>query len=130
MNIREAEQRSGIPRKTLRYYEEIGLVVPGRKDNGYRNYSMDEVARLKFVRRSRDLGFSIEDCRSLLELWADTSRASADVRQIASRHLAEVESKLAELRAMQTTLAGLVSACEGSTSPECPILRDLAGQGS
>lgn len=127
MNIREAEQRSGIPSKTLRYYEEIGLVVPGRQDNGYRDYSMDEVARLKFVRRARDLGFSIEDCRSLLELWADRSRASADVRQIASRHLEEVESKLAELRQMQATLAGLVAACEGSDSPECPILRDLAG---
>ena len=128
MNIREAEARSGLPSKTLRYYESIGLVQPERKSNGYRDYSADEVARLKFVRRSRDLGFSIEDCRSLLALWDDTARESADVRLIASRHLQAVESKLAELESMRQTLASLVKACDGNHSPECPILRDLAGE--
>jgi MerR family transcriptional regulator, copper efflux regulator len=126
MNIREAEQQTKISRKTLRYYEEIGLVAPLRKNNGYRDYSVDEVARLRFLRRARDLGFSIEDCRSLLALWADTSRASADVKAIASDHLLNVEDKLRELNALHETLSRLVSACDGSASPECPILRDLA----
>ena len=127
MNIREAENRTGLPSKTLRYYEDIGLIRPARQANGYRTYSDDEVARLKFVRRSRDLGFSIEECRSLLALWDDRSRASADVRNIASAHLEAVEDKLKELNSLRDTLAGLVDACAGSDTPECPILRDLAG---
>ena len=130
MNIREAEKLTGLPSKTLRYYEEIGLVQPARLANGYRAYSDDEVARLKFVRRARDLGFPIEDCRSLLELWDNRSRASADVKRIASGHLAAVEVKLEELRTLRDTLSKLVDACAGSDSPECPILRDLAGKQS
>lgn len=127
MNIREAEKRTGLPSKTLRYYEDIGLVRPARLANGYRTYSDDEVARLKFVRRARALGFPIEECRSLLALWDDRSRASADVKRIASAHLEAVEEKLTELHSLRDTLAQLVDACEGSDSPECPILRDLAG---
>ena len=127
MNIREAEKRTGLPSKTLRYYEDIGLVRPARLANGYRSYSDDEVARLKFVRRARDLGFPIDECRSLLALWDDRSRASADVKVIASAHLEAVEDKLKELNSLRDTLAQLVDACAGSDSPECPILRDLAG---
>jgi MerR family transcriptional regulator, copper efflux regulator len=127
MNIREAEKRTGLPSKTLRYYEDIGLIRPARQANGYRTYSDDEVARLKFVRRARDLGFPIEECRSLLALWDDRSRASADVKTIASAHLEVVEDKLKELNSLRSTLATLVDACAGSDSPECPILRDLAG---
>jgi MerR family transcriptional regulator, copper efflux regulator len=126
MNIRDASKRSGIPSKTLRYYESIGLISPSRLDNGYRDYADDDVAQLNFVRRSRALGFSIDDCRSLLALWADTSRASADVRAIANSHLDAVEQKLRELSEMQRTLSALVSACHGNDSPECPILRDLS----
>lgn len=126
MNIRDASERCGLPSKTLRYYESIELVVPSRSENGYRDYCDDDVAQLNFVRRARDLGFSVDDCRSLLALWADTSRASADVRAIASRHLVAVEEKLAELGAMQRTLSALVNACHGNQSSECPILRDLS----
>ena len=126
MNIRDASKRCGIPSKTLRYYESIGLISPSRLDNGYRDYADDDVAQLNFVRRSRALGFSIDDCRSLLALWADTSRASADVRAIANSHLDAVEQKLDELSEMQRTLSALVSACHGNDSPECPILRDLS----
>ena len=126
MNIRDASKRCGIPSKTLRYYESIGLISPSRLDNGYRDYADDDVAQLNFVRRSRALGFSIDDCRSLLALWADTSRASADVRAIANSHLDAVEQKLRELSEMQRTLSALVSACHGNDSSECPILRDLS----
>ena len=114
MNIRDASEQTGLPSKTLRYYESIDLVTPSRSDNGYRDYCADDVAQLKFVRRARDLGFSIDDCRSLLALWADTSRASADVRAIASRHLVAVEQKLAELGAMQETLSALVNSHAGN----------------
>ena len=127
MNIREAERLTGIASKTLRYYEDIGLVAPQRKQNGYRNYSHDEVERLRFLRRARDLGFSIEDCRSLLALWVDNGRTSADVKSIAAQHLLSVEAKLHELNGLHQTLTRLVTACVGSQSPECPILRDLAG---
>ena len=93
MNINKAAERTGITAKTLRYYEDIGLVTPHRKDNGYRDYDTDDVQRLKFLRRSRDLGFSIEDCRSLLALWSDRSRASADVKAIANGHLVRVKER-------------------------------------
>ncbi|MGB0750830.1 MAG: Cu(I)-responsive transcriptional regulator [Gammaproteobacteria bacterium] len=128
MNINKAAERTGITAKTLRYYEDIGLVTPHRKDNGYRDYDADDVQRLKFLRRSRDLGFSIEDCRSLLALWSDRSRASADVKAIANGHLVRVKEKLAELEAMRDTLSQLVDACSGDQHSECPILRDLAGE--
>ena len=127
MNINQAATQSGISAKTLRYYEDIGLITPGRRDNGYRDFSSDDVLQLRFLRRARDLGFPIEDCRSLLALWHDRSRASSDVKRIALGHLHEVERKLAELSELRDTLARLVHACHGDDSPECPILRDLAG---
>lgn len=125
MNINRAATLTGITAKTLRYYEDIGLVSPDRQGNGYRDYGEDDVRQLTFLRRARDLGFSIESCRSLLALWSDTGRASADVKRIAAEHLADVERKLEELENMRDTLGRLVSACAGDDSPECPILRDL-----
>lgn len=126
MNIGEIAEAVGMPAKTIRYYEEIGLVRPRRSTNGYRVYGPQDLHQLGFLSRARSLGFSIEDCRALLALYADRSRASAEVKAIAEHHLREVEEKIAALRAMHATLSGLVSACAGDGRPECPILADLA----
>lgn len=129
MQIREVEQSAGLPAKTIRYYEEIGLVRPKRQDNGYRIYSTEDVHRLRFLQRARGLGFSIEDCRALLSLYDETGRESADVRAIAEAHLDEIDRKIRELKGMRQTLAHLVHACHGDARPDCPILNDLAGVG-
>lgn len=126
MNIGEASEASGLPAKTLRYYEEIGLVRPARRGNGYRQYSAAEVHNLTFVARARALGFSVDDCRTLLALWQDTDRASGDVRALARQHLARIEEKIADLAAMRDTLAVLVRDCAGDERPDCPILKGLA----
>ena len=129
MQIRDVEQSAGLPAKTIRYYEEIGLVRPNRQDNGYRVYSTEDVHRLRFLQRARGLGFSIEDCRALLSLYDETGRESADVRAIAEAHLDEIDRKIRELKGMRQTLAHLVHACHGDERPDCPILNDLAGIG-
>ena len=129
MQIREVEQSAGLPAKTIRYYEEIGLVRPNRQDNGYRIYSTEDVHRLRFLQRARGLSFSIEDCRALLSLYDETGRESADVRAIAEAHLDEIDRKIRELKGMRQTLAHLVHACHGDDRPDCPILDDLAGIG-
>ena len=129
MNIGEVAKRAGLPPKTIRYYEEIGLVRPNRQDNGYRIYSTEDVHRLRFLQRARGLGFSIEDCRALLSLYDETGRESADVRAIAEAHLDEIDRKIRELKGMRQTLAHLVHACHGDDRPDCPILDDLAGIG-
>ncbi|WP_319824643.1 Cu(I)-responsive transcriptional regulator [Thalassovita sp.] len=126
MNIGEVSKLSGLPAKTIRYYEDIGLVKPDRHDNGYRQYNTNDLHKLAFLGRSRALGFSIEDCRDLMALYEDRSRASADVKQIARAQLDRIDQKLAELQEMRATLAGLVSACAGDHRPDCPILADLA----
>lgn len=126
MNIGEVSKLSGLPAKTIRYYEDIGLVKPDRHDNGYRQYNTNDLHKLAFLGRSRALGFSIEDCRNLMALYEDRSRASADVKQIARAQLDRIDQKLAELQEMRATLAGLVSACAGDHRPDCPILADLA----
>jgi Cu(I)-responsive transcriptional regulator len=128
MNIGEVSDRSGLPAKTIRYYEDIGLIHPDRSANGYRSFSENDLHKLAFLGRSRALGFSIEDCRHLLTLYEDRSRASADVKQIAKGHLARIDEKLAELQEMRATLAGLVHACAGDDRPDCPILADLAAK--
>lgn len=130
MNVGEAAKRSGLPVKTIRYYEEVGLVVPGRQENGYRAYGEADVHKLRFLQRARGLGFSIEDCRSLLSLYEDTSRASADVKAIARARLADIRRKIEELETLQATLSDLVDACHGDRRPHCPILEDLAGRPS
>ena len=127
MNIGEAARQSGLPAKTIRYYEEISLVVPGRSGNGYRAYSPTDVHKLQFVQRARGLGFSVEDCRALLSLYEDNQRASADVKAIAEDHLAGIEAKITELKALHKTLKHLVDNCHGDHRPHCPIIDDLAG---
>lgn len=128
MNVGDAARRSGLPAKTIRYYEDIGLIRPDRAENGYREYSMDDVHRLAFLARARNLGFSIEDCRQLMALYQDRSRASHDVREIAAAHVAAIEEKLRELQSMRATLQKLVHACHGDDRPDCPILDDIAGK--
>ena len=118
MNVGEAAHRSGLPAKTIRYYEEIGLIAPSRAGNGYRDYNADDIHRLAFLRRARGLGFSIEDCRALMALYRDRSRASHDVREIAKAHIDVIEEKLAELHSMRTTLQKLVHACHGDDRPD------------
>ncbi len=126
MNIAEVAARAGLPAKTIRYYEDIGLIRPLRGNNGYRQFRESDLHKLSFLARARSLGFSIEDCRSLLALYEDRGRASADVKAIARDHLTRIEGKIAELRAMQATLSDLVSACAGDARPDCPILNGLA----
>ena len=127
MNISEAAGRCGLPIKTVRYYDEIELVVPGRSSSGYREYTIADVHRLRFVARARSLGFSIDDCRHLLSLYEDDQRASADVKAIVEEKLIEVDRKLQELESIRKTLQHLSRNCRGDNRPECPILDDLAG---
>jgi MerR family transcriptional regulator, copper efflux regulator len=127
MNVGDAARRSGLPAKTIRYYEDIGLINPLRASNGYRDYSEDDVHRLSFLRRARGHGFSIDDCRQLMALYRDRDRASHDVREIASAHVAAITEKIRELEAMRATLQKLVQACHGDERPDCPILEDIAG---
>lgn len=126
MNIKDVSQRTGLPSKTIRYYEDIGLITPARGENGYRKFSESDLHKLAFVGRARHLGFSIEDCRNLLALWGDNGRSSADVRAIAQSHLEQIEAKLKELSEMRDTLARLVHCCAGDSRPDCPILEDLS----
>lgn len=127
MNVGEAARMAGLPAKTIRYYEEIGLIRPDRAGNGYRAYSGDDIHRLAFLKRARALGFSIEDCRQLMALYQDRGRASADVREIAAAHVEAIEEKLRELQAMRATLQKLIHACHGDDRPHCPILEEMAG---
>ncbi|WP_296423088.1 Cu(I)-responsive transcriptional regulator [Yoonia sp.] len=127
MNIGDVATQTGLPAKTIRYYEDIGLVTPERGANGYRIFGQSDAHKLAFLARARALGFSIEDCRNLLALWGDRSRASADVRAIAKHHLTEIETKIAGLAAMRDTLAELVQECAGDNRPDCPILKGLEG---
>lgn len=127
MNIGEAGRRAGVPAKTIRYYEEIGLIpAAGRTASGYRAYTGAEVEMLRFIQKARSLGFSVKDVGELLTLWRDRGRASADVRRIAEGHVVAVEQKIAELEAIRRTLMGLVAKCHGDDRPDCPILDELA----
>ncbi len=126
MNISQAAERTGLPVKTIRYYEEIGLVSPGRSTNGYRAFAQTDLHKLAFVGRGRALGFSVEECRDLLRLYDDKARASGDVKRIALAHLDEIDRKLGELAEMRATLAKLVSSCAGDDRPDCPILEGMA----
>lgn len=128
MNIGDVAQASGLPAKTIRYYEDIGLVRPGRGPNGYRDFSKQDAHRLTFLGRSRSLGFSIEDCRTLMSLYEDRDRASADVRAVAKEHLERIAQKIDELQTLKATLETLVTRCQGNDRPDCPILDDLAGE--
>lgn len=126
MNISQVAEATSLPVKTIRYYEEIKLISPARSENGYRSFCENDLHKLTFLGRARSLGFTIEDCRSLLQLYDDTDRASADVKCIAVAHLVEIDRKTAELGQMRSTLAHLIDACAGNDRPDCPILSDLA----
>lgn len=129
MNISEAAERAGLSTKTIRYYEDIGLVEPARRrDNGYRDYADRDVHMLRFLSRARGLGFSVADCRALVALYADTGRKSADVKEIALNRVTDIDTKIAELRAMRATLVELAETCHGDDRPDCPIIDDLASR--
>ncbi|MFU8778046.1 MAG: Cu(I)-responsive transcriptional regulator [Roseovarius sp.] len=126
MNISDAARETGLPAKTIRYYEEIGLIRPLRDTNGYRVFRQSDRHKLAFLGRARALGFAIEDCRKLIALYEDQDRASSDVKQLAQEHLTQIDEKIAQLQSMQATLQHLVRECAGDARPDCPILRDLA----
>ena len=128
MNIGEASRQSNLPAKTIRYYEDIDLLKPARAGNGYRDYSREDVHQLRFLQRSRSLGFSIEECRTLLSLYEDDQRASSEVKAIAIKKIEEVEQKISELVSLKMTLSVLAENCHGDNRPECPIIEDLSGE--
>ena len=128
LNIGEAAEASGVSAKMIRHYEEIGLIPKAaRNASGYRRYCDSDVHRLRFVRRARDLGFSMKEVEALLGLWDNRRRASSEVKRLAAAHIADLDGKIAELQAMRRTLADLSRHCHGDHRPECPILDDLAG---
>lgn len=127
MNIGQAAEASGVSAKMIRYYESTGLIGPaGRTASGYRVYSGREIHTLRFIRRARDLGFSVEQIENLLALWRDRERASADVKAVALEHVQRLCRKVSELETMIETLNTLAETCSDDDRPDCPILRDLA----
>ena len=127
MNIGEVARASGVSAKMIRHYESIGLIRESyRTLAGYRQYHERDVHLLRFIRRARDLGFSLEQIRQLLSLWDNPERASADVKRLAEAHLADLDARIAALTEMRTTLVALAQACHGDHRPDCPILQDLA----
>ncbi len=128
VNIGEAARLSGISAKMLRHYESLGLLgTVARTDSGYRLYSRNDVHTLQFIKRARDLGFSMTDIAELVDLWLDRRRSSAKVRQVAERHRLALLARIAQLQAMERSLQHLTSCCHGDERPDCPILDDLAG---
>jgi Cu(I)-responsive transcriptional regulator len=131
MNIGEASAASGVTAKMIRYYESIGLIGPAARSQGnYRVYGHEDVHTLRFIRRARSLGFSIEETEQLLSLWRDKGRASAEVKAIATSHIADLNRKITELKEMTATLGQLVASCHGDDRPHCPILNELAAEGA
>ena len=128
MNIGEAARASGVSAKTIRYYEAAGLIATaGRTGGGYRVYTQADVHMLRFIKRARDLGFSIDRIRRLLDLWQNKSRASRDVKRLALDHVADIAAKIIAMSTMRDTVQEIADQCEGDDRPECPILRDLEG---
>ncbi|THU01094.1 Cu(I)-responsive transcriptional regulator [Lampropedia puyangensis] len=127
MTIGQAAKASGVSAKMIRYYEDSGLLPAAiRSQAGYRHYMDADIHRLQFIRRARDLGFSMQETGNLLSLWADRSRQSADVKRIAQEHIRALELKIMDLQQMAQTLQSLVHACHGDGRPDCPILASLA----
>ena len=130
MQIGEAARLTGVSAKMIRHYESIGLIpLPDRRDSNYRDYGHHDVHRLAFVRRARDLGFSMDEIRDLLRLWGDKDRSSAEVKRLTESHIDELDAKIRLLRGMRQTLATLADACDGNERPDCPIIDELAGKG-
>ncbi len=128
MNIGAAAKASGVSAKMIRYYETTGLIpAADRRESGYRDYSQSDVHRLAFVRRSRELGFSVEFIRELLGLWSDDARSNAEVRALARKHVAGLEVQAEKIKGMIATLNGLIGACKRGDRPDCPIMTELAG---
>ena len=126
MNIGQAAKASGVSAKMIRYYEQTGLIpAADRKDSGYRDYSANDVHMLRFIRRARDLGFSVAEIGDLLNLWRDETRQSAEVKRLAQGHIDALERKIADMQDMAHTLTMLVNACQGDHRPHCPILQRL-----
>ena len=126
-NIGEAAARSGVSAKMIRHYESLSLLPKvGRTASGYRQYGPREVHTLRFVRRARELGFSMVEIAALLKLWQNRRRASADVKRIALTHVADLDRRMSEMAAMKRTLESLVACCHGDDRPDCPILDELA----
>lgn len=129
MQIGEASRASGVSAKMIRHYEAIGLIpAADRRDSNYRDYGAEDLHRLGFIRRGRDLGFSIDAIRDLLRLWGDRQRSSRDVKAMANAHIGELDAKIALLGEMRATLAHLAQCCDGDHRPECPIIQSLAGE--
>ena len=127
VSIGEAAQRSGVSARMVRHYEGLGLLpAVARTESGYRQYGEADVHTLRFIKRSRDLGFSMEEIAELVGLWHNRRRASSSVKRIAQKHLAELEQRIADMQSMRNTLAHLVHCCQGDARPDCPILDDLA----
>lgn len=127
LDIGACAQATGVPAKTIRYYESIGILPPApRADNGYRRYGEKEIETLRFVRRARDLGFSLDEVAKLLALWRDKNRASADVKALALEHAQALDERIAMLKAMRETILALAARCHGDHRPDCPILADIA----
>ncbi|HYC36005.1 MAG TPA: Cu(I)-responsive transcriptional regulator [Usitatibacter sp.] len=130
MNIGEAARASGVSAKMIRHYEEAGFIPKARRTPaGYRTYREEDVHALRFIRRARDLGFSLKEIKALLGLWENRRRASGDVKRLALRHVEELDARIAEMQAMRATLVHLAEHCHGDDRPDCPILDDLAGAG-
>lgn len=127
VTIGEAAQRSGVSARMVRHYEGLGLLpAVARTESGYRQYGAADIHTLRFIKRSRDLGFSMEEIAELVGLWNNRRRASASVKRIAEKHLGELEQRIADMQSMRNTLSHLVHCCHGDARPECPILDDLS----
>ena len=127
LTIGQASARSGLPAKTIRFYEEIGLVEPAhRRDNGYRDYGVNDVENLRFINRARKLGFPLKDIGNLLTLWHDSNRSSAEVKKLAESHIAALDDRIEEMMTVRRVLQDLSHRCHGDDRPECPIIDDLA----
>ena len=129
MNVGEAARLAKLAPKTLRYYDEVGIVSPARGSSGYREYNDSDVHRLRFVQRARGLGFSVDDCRALLSLYADEHRASREAKRVVEHQLQTIDRKVAELESIRGVLRRLAADCDGDDRPECPILDELGSGG-